>query len=113
MKMEDVLRKINKVGEDFGKMMSCLPNNYCNGYMQAIRDCKAQFYGDVHIVESDKKAVTNGDRIRNMSDKELAELLAEANTLVRCKDCSEPMNEWGSCIGNCENAYLKWLKEKV
>ena len=60
-----------------------------------------------------KKVVTNADRIRNMTDEELAELLAESNTLIKCKDCSEPMNEWGSCIGNCENAYLKWLKEKV
>ena len=77
------------------------------GIADASKDSTYLFRDDTKMV------VTNADRIRNMTDEELAELLVEANTLVRCKDCTEPMNEWGSCIGNCENAYLKWLKEKV
>ena len=105
-----ITQQLNLIGEDFGWQMGRIGANYENGYMKAIRDCKQAFS---HIVDSNKMIVTNADRIRNMSDEELAELLVEANTLVSCKDCTEPMNEWGSCIGNCENAYLKWLKEKV
>ena len=113
MTKQEALKIINQVGEDFGWQMGKVGANYENGYMKAIRDCKAVFQKDDHIVDSNKMIVTNADRIRNMTDEELAELLAESNTLIKCKECSEPMNEWGSCIGNCENAYLKWLKEKV
>lgn len=49
MKRQDALRKINQVGENFAKMMPCLPNNYVNGYMQAVRDCKVPFYVDEKI----------------------------------------------------------------
>lgn len=120
MTKQEALKIINQVGEDFGWQMGKVGANYENGYMKAIRDCKQAFN---HIVDSNKmidqfredtkKVVTNADRIRNMTDEELAELLAESNTLIKCKECSEPMNEWGSCIGNCENAYLKWLKNEV
>lgn len=120
-----IMQQLNQIGEDFGWQMGRIGANYENGYMKCNQDSKSHFRKEKikqnieemlredHIVEANKMIVTNADRIRNMTDEELAELLAESNTLIKCKDCSEPMNKWGSCIGNCENAYLKWLKEKV
>ena len=66
MTNKDVLKILNKVGENFGWQIGSVPTNYVNGYMQAIRDCKAEFYKD-DIVEVNKKI-------------DLAEV-------TRCKDC--------------------------
>ena len=58
--------------------------------------------------------MTNADRIRNMTDEELAEFLTgEVITVVNCGDCDEPESEYGSCIGDCKNPYLKWLQAEV
>ena len=57
---------------------------------------------------------TNADRIRNMTDEELAEFLTgDVLTVVDCCDCDEPENEYGSCIGDCKKHYLKWLQAEV
>lgn len=64
--------------------------------------------------EPEVKKTTNADRIRNMTDEELAEFLTgEVNTVVNCGDCDEPESEYGSCIGDCKNPYLKWLQAEV
>ncbi len=61
-----------------------------------------------------EKPVTNADRIRNMTDEELAKFLAEdVINVVNCCDCDEPESEYGSCIGDCKNRYLKWLQTEV
>lgn len=36
----------NQVSENFGLQIGSVPSNYANGYMQAIRDCKAPFHKD-------------------------------------------------------------------
>lgn len=46
------------------------------------------------------KKQTNADRIRNMTDEELAELLNEKMQQV-------------SCCGDCKGMYLEWLKKEV
>lgn len=55
-----------------------------------------------------EKPQTNADRIRAMSDEELAEWFAET---VGCKLC----DRLGLCKGNteCKEAYLQWLKSEV
>ena len=61
-----------------------------------------------------EKPMTNADRIRNMTDDELAEFLTgDVLTVVDCCDCDEPENEYGSCIGDCKKHYLKWLQAEV
>ena len=60
MKNADVLKILNKVGEGFGWQIGSVPTNYVNGYMQAIRDCKAPFYGKEHIGEANKKVEVKG-----------------------------------------------------
>ena len=59
------------------------------------------------------RQATNADRIRSMTDEELAELLDEANCIIECSKCDEPTSEWGSCIGDCKKPLLRWLKSEV
>lgn len=60
------------------------------------------------------KPMTNADRIRNMSDEELAYFLVEeVNAVFDCCECDEPESEYGSCISDCKNPMLKWLQAEV
>ena len=58
-------------------------------------------------MEQEKKPMTNADRIRTMSDEELATFLD--NVSIRCprpsitEDCSMP--------GGCKMCALKWLQQ--
>lgn len=58
---------------------------------------------------SDKKIVTNGDKVRAMSDKELAEKASRSITCLWC-----PV---GDCCGcgqdECKEALLTWLRSPV
>ena len=114
MNNADVLKILNKVGEDFGWLMGKVGSNYENGYMKAIRDCKAVFQKDDHIVEANKMIVTNADRIRNMSDEELLKFINYESP--SCTEFCDEFNE--GCFHNCirnrgEDVILQWLKEKV
>ena len=53
--------------------------------------------------------MTNADRIRAMSDDELAELLLDGCRGSKCDD--QPQNEWGSV--NCFQCRIKWLQQPV
>ena len=58
-----------------------------------------------------KKPQTNADRIRAMSDEELAEFITVAKE--RCDYCQLAYTE-GACTETlCEDAMLKWLKQPV
>ena len=55
--------------------------------------------------------MTNADRIRAMSDEELAKFLEDG---FHCHRCSEwEMGEKGICDLKCEKHCLEWLKEPV
>jgi len=62
-------------------------------------------------IYTERQKPTNADRIRAMTDEELAEFIGTHD----CLDC--PLNsedEW--CAGNgssCKEAVLAWLKEPV
>ena len=51
--------------------------------------------------------MTNADRIRAMSDEELAKLLLNACIGSKCGE--QPMNEYGSI--DCFACRMKWLKQ--
>ena len=57
-----------------------------------------------------KKPQTNADRIRAMSDEELAKSIARIAMCVDCKiknpTCTLP-------ISNCEKSWLEWLKQEA
>lgn len=57
-----------------------------------------------------QKRMTNGDRIRQMTDEELAEMLLLSTCYFGCNKCKYHSN----CIGkNCTQAALEWLKQEV
>ena len=83
-------------------------NNLINGWCEKkidspdpnmVRDCQ-------HFWEK-----TNADRIRAMSDEELAKLIAENAYTGACNDFGIPHQ--GQCCHNCErcDAIIKWLKQ--
>lgn len=53
-----------------------------------------------------RKPITNGDKIRRMSDEELAKFIGsvEIKPYMRCQHC-----EWDSCVECC----LDWLKQEA
>ena len=53
------------------------------------------------------KIMTNADRIRAMSDEELAKLLLDGCRGSKCDE--QPQNEYGSV--NCFDCRMKWLKQ--
>ena len=58
------------------------------------------------------EGMTNGDKIRNMSNEELAEFLYK--TVLRCGEnlfnCCEPLA--GECM-ECVDCYIAWLQKEV
>ena len=53
-----------------------------------------------------EKPLTNADRIRSMTDEELASILTDDFCELLC---SAPV----SCNGDCEAKMLEWLKQEV
>lgn len=55
---------------------------------------------------------TNADRIRNMSDEELAELLFNKS---RCDNCFANCNDKDNCpsLGSCYSRHLEWLRSEA
>ena len=51
---------------------------------------------------------TNGDRIRAMSDEELAKMLTLAGEVFTCLKCMENVEE---CSMKCDEQCLEWLKQ--
>ena len=58
-------------------------------------------------IDSDPEIITNADRIRSMSDEELAKLLLDGCRGSKCD--SQPQNEYGSV--NCFECRMKWLQQ--
>ena len=76
------------------------------------KDLKAQ---KDHIADSNKKVVTNADRIRNMSDDELSSFLGK--TVYYCRG-RQDQKYCDACplykCGACNEIYIeRWLKDKV
>lgn len=71
---------------------------YCNkcGMIKPLCKCKPK---------------TNADRIRSMTDEELAMYLIQLTEVVKTCDVCEPTyRENGDCDCHCENGVLRWLK---
>lgn len=58
------------------------------------------------------KSQTKADRIRNMSDEELAELLFNKS---RCDNCFANCNDKDNCpsLGSCYSRHLEWLQSEA
>jgi hypothetical protein len=55
--------------------------------------------------------INNGDRIRAMTNKELAEIIASNANTGACNDFGIPGIE--PCKHNCKKCVLKWLNKPV
>ena len=56
--------------------------------------------------------MTNADRIRAMTDEELAERLAILTDCVNCP-CRDPHDQCDTADGSCKKQWLDWLKKEV
>ena len=82
--------------------------------MSKCETCAKKQYGylcDGRIHDPDNKdlyePMTNADRIRSMTDEELAKLLLDGCRGSKCDD--QPQNEWGSM--NCFQCRMEWLQQ--
>ena len=67
-------------------------------------DCdKYCFYNTIHVQ-------TNADRIRSMTDEELAEIIS---SLGNCDTCYLYLNRGCNINTSCKDAVLEWLKKEV
>lgn len=91
-------------------IMTDLKNEIIGKWCPNINDCP-----DIEIERECeyRDTMTNADRIRNMSDEELAEFLLSDDFYTDCDTCKEPESEYGDCIGRCENELLRWLQKEV
>lgn len=60
--------------------------------------------------DNELNQITNADKIRSMTDEELADFMVNGTNII-CKEC--PLkNDY--CDGNiCKNRALKWLKQNT
>ena len=63
---------------------------------------------DALTVAISEKSRTNGDRIRQMTDEELADKLTD-----KCAVCAYYYAECETTFCLCEEGVLKWLKQEV
>lgn len=54
---------------------------------------------------------TNADRIRSLSDEELATWLARLTDCVCCP-CRDPHDQCDTVDGSCQKQWLDWLKKE-
>lgn len=60
--------------------------------------------------EPEEKKMTNADRIRSMTDEELAEFIGSTNSTIPCGTCPvELANDENGCV----ECILKWLQAEV
>lgn len=65
---------------------------------------------------ANENPVTNGDRVRAMSDEDLANFLHNVVSKFMCEYCKEyerikAAKGHANCNGECDKAYLVWLKQ--
>lgn len=79
-------------------------NLYCS-----INDC---YVGELSCDDFEPivKAKTNADRIRAMTDEELAVFIANA---VDCCNCKHPRNGCSENDETCAACWLDWLKQEA
>ena len=57
---------------------------------------------------------TNADRIRSLSDEELARMLAIGCHETReCPTICDPIHPYDEVVESCEKCWLNWLKEEA
>lgn len=53
---------------------------------------------------------TNGDRIRSLTDEELAKIIPRR---LDCSECPARIGDYRACVENCKERWLAWLKQEA
>ena len=83
----------------------CVYGSTCNtgrGHAYHVKSC---------VQYTEGKPKTNADRIRSMSDEELASLFGV--WVADCDNNDVPCKEYCSYYKSCGDAWLAWLKDEV
>lgn len=59
-----------------------------------------------------EKPTTNADRIRSMTDEELADAFAMISDCMSC-NCRNAEDDCSIVDGTCQQQWLKWLQQEV
>lgn len=88
-------------------------NKTASGYCATTACINPQYsnIGTVYYGQGvQKRIITNADRIRGMTDEELAEFIAYSTS---CETCVVRKSGSDECHNtNCSTAWLEWLKEE-
>ena len=95
--MRETLAEIEYYGGFRGRMKAA----------QALHDACILAVAALREQEERQASVTNADKIRSMTDEELAELLLDGCRGSKCDD--QPQNEFGSV--NCFQCRITWLQQ--
>lgn len=88
----------------YGKCRRCVNKNYCIWNKDEIINCISNDYPNF-------REMTNADRIRNMTDEELAEILHSLKN--KCGDCPVAKSSiFCSTFPTCKDAWLAWLRQE-
>lgn len=119
--VSDLIKILDTEGNRYGgatgkpRMLNLSLNGNFAGSIESV---KLDGYGDGLITDvtmeitSYKFTTTNADRIRKMSDEELAELLFNKS---RCDNCFANCNDKDNCpsLGSCYSRHLEWLQSEA
>ena len=57
--------------------------------------------------------MTNGDRIRNMNDMDLACLIIDRSSIFSCSECPSEYGDTNMACASCYKYIMEWLKSEV
>ena len=83
---------------------------WCDGTMAALFAMMSLCFDIEHNHKIEVKPVSNADRIRSMTDEELADWLGVYCNGQTTQKVGKPCV---SGMGSCEECWLDWLKEEV
>lgn len=105
-------------GRPYGIMVGynyCSSTKECDACSCGGDKTKCDFYPDIKrkAIYKLKGIKTNADRIRSMSDEELAELMDKATDYFNCDECEfRHLDDCGTSL-LCQRHILKWLQEEI
>ena len=100
--------------DDFKKAIKEMPKRIVADAVQmrhGRRDEEVKDYPPYLDYPKPYKAMTNADRIRAMSDEEMAKMLTVGGGAFTCLECREI--EDGKCSMQCVERCLEWLQQQA
>lgn len=79
-------------------------------FLRGLANCQDKEQMQRYIESHRLQLMTNGDWIRGMSDKELAEFVGH---ICLCSRIQEEKNGWCASRAVCENCVEEWLQQPV